>query len=106
MPVTHESDQRSLDRRRMYSIFPPPDPEERLPYELLEERPAPRGLPVPRYCQLGRKELAAVLWLPAVLLLLTAAALGWLDAPSTFVAGGVVAVGLIGFALSGPRQRR
>ena len=106
MPTTHESDLRSLNRRSMYSIFPPLDAEERLPHELLQERPAPRGLSVPpRYGQLGRKELAAALWLPAVLLLLAAAALGWLDAPATFAAGGVVAIGLIGLALSGPRKR-
>lgn len=107
MPATHESDLRSLNRRRMYSIFPPLDPKERLPHELLEERPAPRGVSVPpRYGQLGRKELTAVLWLPTVLLLLAAAGLGWLDAPATFAAGGVVAMGLIGFALTGPRKRR
>ena len=102
-----ESDLRSLNRKTMYSIFAPLDPDDRLPRELLDERPIPRGLAVlPRYDQLGRKELAAVLWLPAVVLLLTAAGLGWLDAPATFTAAGVIAIGLIGFALSGARRRR
>jgi len=77
MATRHESDLRILDRRSMYPIFAPLDPDDRLPRELLEERPTPRGLWMqPRHDRLGRKELAAALWLAAVFLLLTAAGLG------------------------------
>ena len=107
MATRHESDLRILDRRSMYPIFAPLDPDDRLPRELLDERPTPRGLWMqPRRDRLGRKELAAALWLAAVFLLLTAAGLAGLDAPATFAAAGVIAIGLIGLALSGPRTRR
>jgi hypothetical protein len=60
-----ERDLRSLDRRSMYSIFAPLDAEERLPRELvLEAR---------RHRTLGRRELAAALWLPTLLFILTIA---------------------------------
>ncbi|HKA11232.1 MAG TPA: hypothetical protein VKI99_12270 [Candidatus Dormibacteraeota bacterium] len=102
----HESDLRSLNRKNMYSIFAPLDANVRLARELLDERPTPRGLSMlPRNDQLGRKELAAALWLAPVLLLLTAAALGWLDTQETFAVAGLVAIGLITLALSGPRRR-
>src|SRR5262249_34363496 len=102
----HESDLRSLNRKNMYSIFAPLDANVRLARELLDERPTPRGLSMlPRNDQLGRKDLAAALWLAAVLLLLTAAALGWLDTQETFAVAGLVAIGLITLALSGPRRR-
>jgi len=52
---------RSLERQSMYSIFAPLDPDERLPRELLMEGR--------RYRQIGRRELAGALWLPALLLL-------------------------------------
>ena len=39
-----ESDLRSLNRKSMYAIFAPLDPNERLPRELLYEGPAPRGI--------------------------------------------------------------
>jgi|SRR5215831_11200310 len=53
---------RSLERQSMYSIFAPLDPDERLPRELLMEGR--------RYRQIGRRELAGALWLPALCLLL------------------------------------
>jgi hypothetical protein len=107
MRTRDESDLRSLDRRSMYSIFAPLDANDRLPRELLEERPSPRGFVVPpRNGWLDRKDLARAIWLPAVLLLLTAAALGWLDAPAAFAAAGVIAIGLIGIAFSGRRKHR
>lgn len=114
MRTRDESDLRSLDRRRMYSIFAPLDSDDRLPRELLEERPSPRwsvvwpGLMMgsPQNGRLDRKDLAAALWVSAWLLLLTAAALGWLDAPATFAVAGVIAVGLVGFAYGGRRKHR
>src|SRR5258708_23198365 len=57
-----ERDLRSLERRSMYSIFAPLDPNEQLPRELLIE--------AKRYRQLGRRELAGALWLPSLLIVL------------------------------------
>src|SRR5437660_12434484 len=53
-----ESDLRSLDRQRMYTIFSPLDANEQLPRELLMD--------ARRHRVLGRRELASVLWLPAL----------------------------------------
>ncbi len=104
----HESDLCSLSRKSMYSIFAPLDPNERLPGELLDEGPPPRrmSLLASTYDQPGRKELAAVIWLPAVVLILVAARLGWLNALMTMGALGLLAIGLIGLALSSATARR
>jgi len=45
---------RSLNRRRLYQIFPPLDARERLPRELLLERP--------RYAMWSWRRLAVLLW--------------------------------------------
>ena len=63
--VTEERELRSLDRRSMYSIFAPLDANERLPRELIME--------ARRHRTLGRRELAAALWLPSVFLILAIA---------------------------------
>jgi hypothetical protein len=63
--VTQERDLRSLDRRSMYSIFAPLDANERLPRELIMEGK--------RHRTVGRRELAAALWLPTVFLILAIA---------------------------------
>jgi len=73
-----ESDMRSLDRRRLYEIFAPLDPDERLPRELLIEQR--------RFRSVGRREVAGLLWLPSLLVSLSV--LSWMDA------GGLAAVGL------------
>jgi hypothetical protein len=66
-----ERDLRSLDRRSMYLIFGPLDPDERLPRELLLERsrfhPFQGNPPWER--------VLSILWIPA--LLVTLAALAW-----------------------------
>jgi hypothetical protein len=59
--VTEARDLRSLDRRSMYSIFAPLDPEERLPRELILEGK--------RHRIIGRRELAGALWLPTIFLI-------------------------------------
>jgi hypothetical protein len=59
-----ERDLRSLQRRSMYSIFGKLDPEEPLPRELLVE--AHRH----RYFSIKRMEVAAYLYLPALILVL------------------------------------
>ena len=54
---------RSLDRRSMYSIFAPLDPAERLPRELILERPPCFFWGI----RLGRRHVAGILWVPALL---------------------------------------
>jgi hypothetical protein len=96
MARTEERELRSLDRRSMYSIFAPLDPNERLPRELILE--------ARRYRTVGRRELAGVLWLPALWLVLLFT--GWVNA-NTLVALGVVALIYAAFwifALSGRRR--
>ena len=91
-----EADMRSLDRRRMYEIFAPLDADERLPRELLLEGR--------RFRSLGRREAAGVLWLPS--LLLTLSAVNWMGGSGSAAvgaaAGALVALGV--FAKSGKRQ--
>src|SRR5215813_13723880 len=103
-----ESDVASLNRKGMRPIFAPMDPNERLPRELLDEGPPPRrmSLLASTYDQPGRKELAAMIWLPAVVLILVAARLGWLNALMTMSALGLLAIALIGLVLSSPRNRQ
>lgn len=91
-----EGDMRSLDRKRMYEIFAPLDADERLPRELLLEGR--------RFRSVGRRELAGLLWLPALLLSLTAVSRLGGSAP---VAVGTAAVllGSLGLlAKSGPKS--
>jgi hypothetical protein len=90
-----ESDLRSLDRRSMYSIFSPLDPNERLPRELVEEGR--------RHRRVGRRELAGLMWLPVVFVLLML--FGWTGANGlvALVASIVVLGGLFLFAFSGGR---
>ena len=69
---------RSLDRKRMYTIFAPLDANERLPRELLLEGKRFRlfgGAVGPQEYAVGRRELAGLLWLPALGLVLLLA--GW-----------------------------
>ncbi len=90
-----EADMRSLDRRRMYEIFAPLDADERLPRELL--------IDARRFKSLGRREAAGILWLPSLLLSLTA--VKWMGggAPLAVAAAGGVLVALGLFAKSGKR---
>jgi hypothetical protein len=90
-----DSDLRSLERKSMYAIFSPLDPEERLPREMVEEGR--------RYRKVGRRELAGVLWLPVVFVLLTI--FGWTgaSAPVALVASIVTLGALFVFAFSGRR---
>jgi hypothetical protein len=91
-------DHRSLERRSMYSIFGPLDPNERLPRELLLE--AKRQRPV------GRRELAGALWLPALALVLTVCAWKQVSAGVTLAAVGVTFIGFSVFARSDDRPGR
>jgi hypothetical protein len=96
--VTRESDLRSLDRRSMYSIFAPLDPDERLPRELILE--GRRGRSV------GRRELAGILWLPTLCLVLFVSAWANMNALDALAMIGATFGGLFAFAVSGDRPSR
>ena len=88
---------RSLDRRRMYEIFAPLDADERLPRELLAEQR--------RFRSVGRRELAGLLWPPALLISLGAVSLMKGSAPVAIGAAAAALGSLVVFARSGKRQR-
>jgi hypothetical protein len=91
-----ESDLRSLERSRMYTIFAPLDAEEPLPRELL--------LAGRRYRNVGRWELAGALWLPALVLVMSLAA--WRRFPAPLAVGLLVSIfgGLLAYAAAGGRR--
>jgi hypothetical protein len=90
-----ESDLRSLDRARLYTIFAPLDVDEPLPRELL--------LAGRRHRTLGRWELSGAAWLPTVIVILLAGQ--WARLPALVVVAAVAAAfaGLVAYALSGGR---
>ena len=94
--VTQERDLRSLERRSMYAIFAPLDPNERLPRELIMEGK--------RHRMLGRRELAGALWLPALFLILFLAGWGKVDAATAIAVIASAFVGLWAFVLFGDRR--
>jgi len=93
-----ETDLRSLERERMYSIFAPLDADEPLPREQL--------LAGRRYRNVGRWELAGALWLPLLVLVLTLAA--WRGFPAPLAAAMVASTfgALLAFAMAGDRRNR
>jgi hypothetical protein len=94
--VTQERDLRSLERRSMYAIFAPLDPDERLPRELIMEGK--------RHRMLGRRELAGALWLPGLFLILFLAGWGKFDAATAVAVIASAFVGLWAFVLFGDRR--
>ncbi|HYR50614.1 MAG TPA: hypothetical protein VES90_10550 [Candidatus Eisenbacteria bacterium] len=94
--MTQERDLRSLERRSMYAIFAPLDPNERLPRELILEGR--------RHRMLGRRELAGALWLPALFLILFLAGWGKVDAAIAVAVIAFAFVGLWAFVLFGDRH--
>ncbi len=86
MASLEERDLRSLERRSMYSIFAPLDPNERLPRELLLEGRRYRGI--------GRRELAGALWLPTLWVILAFG--GWVTSDVLLVLG-FVAIAYVAF---------
>src|SRR5215472_4558256 len=93
-----ESDLRSLDRARMYTIFKPLDTEEPLTREQV--------LAAKRFRTLGRWELAGAIWLPLLVVIMTVG--GWTHLPSAVSLGAVVFsfLALLTFAVAGDRFRR
>lgn len=80
----------------MYEIFAPLDEDERLPRELLaEER---------KFRSVGRRELAGLLWPPALFISLGAVSLMKGSAPVAFGAAAATLGSLILFARSGERR--
>jgi hypothetical protein len=109
MTVQRDDRPRSLDRRSMYSIFAPLDPNEPLPRELLYEsqrRYRLFGEVPPDENAAGRRELAGMLWLPALGLVLLLSAWANLGALRTVGAVTLLLVGFWRFARSGRRQSR
>lgn len=91
-----ESDLRSLERARMYTIFAPLDVDERLPRELI--------LAGRRYRTLGRWELSGAIWLPALVAIITLAT--WVRLPGFVVLGAAALTfaGLVAYAMAGGRR--
>jgi hypothetical protein len=88
-----ESDLRSLERARMYTIFAPLDANEPLPRELL--------LAGRRHRALGRWELGGAVWLPALVLILTVGI--WVRLPGVVVGAAIAGTfgALVAYALAG-----
>ena len=90
-----ETDLRSLDRARMYTIFKPLDADDRLTRE--------QFLAAKRFRTLGRWELAGAIWLPLLVVIMLVG--GWTHLPSGLSLGavGLSFLGLVGYALVGDR---
>lgn len=97
-PPPRESDLRSLERARMYTIFAPLDVNEPLTREQL--------LAGRRHRTLGRWELGGAVWLPSLVAILTLGTWGRL--PGYAVAGAICLTfaGLVGYAVAGERRAR
>lgn len=95
---TRESDLRSLERARMYTIFKPLDPNEALPREQV--------LAAKRFRTLGRWELAGAVWLPAFVIILTLDQWGDVPAPIGLATIVLTFLGLLAFAMKGDRILR
>src|ERR1700704_1271623 len=96
--VTSERDLRSLERRSMYAIFAPLDPDERLPRELILEGK--------RHRTLGRRELAGALWLPALFVIVALVAWAHVSALDALAAVSLLYAGFWAFVLLGDRASR
>ena len=88
-----DGDLRSLERRSMYSIFKPLDPDEPLPRELL--------LAARRQRTVGRRELAGALWLPGLVAIMVLAEAEHLGALPAGALVGVLLVSLTALAFKG-----
>ena len=108
-PRIREADMRSLNRRSMYSIFAPLDPNEPLPRELRQESRRFRlfGGEVPfDEDAADRRQLAGLIWLPALGLVLLLSAWANEGPLRTVAAVALLGVGVWRFAKSGRRKPR
>jgi len=94
----HESDLRSLERPRLYTIFAPLDADEPLPRELV--------IAQRRHRTLGRWELAGALWLPALALILFVGGWGWIPGELVIALLVLTFGGLLAYALAGEWRPR
>jgi hypothetical protein len=109
MTVPRDDRPRSLERKRLYTIFAPLDPNEPLPREILHEATRFRmfGPEVPPdEDAVGRMELAGLLWLPALGLVLLLSVWANVGALGTLVAVAMLLAGLWRFAGSGEYKSR
>jgi len=96
--VKRDDRPRSLERRSMYSIFARLDPNERLPRELLVEGNRHRRI------GMRRIELAAALYLPALMLAVLVMGSVGLSPTVAFAVAGVMFVGFLIYAAYGKYQ--
>lgn len=96
--MQHDNQLRSLERKRMETIFAPLDPNEPLPRELVKEGR--------RYKTLGRRELAGALWLPALAAVLVLASWGGVHGIGVLGIIAILLLGFVVFAMSGERKTR
>jgi hypothetical protein len=87
-------DLRSLERRSMYSIFHPLDPDERLPRELILEGQRHRLMDI------RHLEIAAALYLPALIAVIVALGAIHLNPVLAFIVAGVLLVGFFAFVIT------
>jgi hypothetical protein len=107
MTVQRDDRPRSLERRSMYSIFAPLDPNEPLPREVRYEsqrRYRLFGEVPPDENAAGRMELAGMLWLPALGLVLLLSAWANAGVLRTLGAVALLFVAFWRFARSGERK--
>jgi len=91
-------DLRSLERRSMYSIFHPLDPNERLPRELILEGRRHRLMDI------RHLELAAALYLPALIVSIIALGAIHLSPVAAFVIAGVLLIAFGVFVATFPKD--
>ena len=87
-------DLRSLERRSMYSIFHPLDPNERLPRELILEGRRHRLMDI------RHLEIAAALYLPALIAVVIALAAMHLSPVIAFIFAGLLLVAFFAFVIT------
>jgi len=87
-------DLRSLDRRSMYSIFHPLDPNERLPRELILEGRRHRLM------EIRHLEVAGALYLPALVLAIIVLGAAHLNPVVAFIVAGLLLAGFLAFVVT------
>src|SRR6478752_6521401 len=87
-------DLRSLERKSMYSIFRPLDPEERLPRELILEGRRHRLIGI------RHLELIGALYLPALIVVVLVIGSAHLNPLLAFAVAGVLFAAVFGFVVS------
>jgi hypothetical protein len=87
-------DLRSLERKSMYSIFRPLDPNERLPRELILEGQRHRLIDI------RHLEIAAALYLPALIVVIVALGATNLNPAIGLIVAGLLLVGFFAYVIT------